>query len=272
MKVLTCAATRRRLEAFHDGELPVGDQIAVSSHLEWCDSCASAFGDLQSLREILRTVAPSRMSLSPEEDVSLQVGVISRAQAEQSQSFRSVVRDMFEDMHFVYAGMGAMAAAVVCAVIMLGMMRSVTSRAMDPLMAGSNQNPLLLLGSELRLPRAIGEEGFGSAHDSHPEDVVFAFTAVVTREGRVANVELLHGPGSGSMPALESQHVNELLGAASRARFQPASRAGSPVAVNMVWIVAHTTVRGSAKSGLAAPISLGPRQPAPAVSGFQLPA
>ena len=30
----------------------------------------------------------------------------------------------------------------------------------------------------------------------------------------------------------------------SRARFEPATRKGLPVAVNMVWLVAHTTVRG----------------------------
>ena len=60
MKVLTCAATRRRLEAFHDGELPVGDQIAVSSHLEWCDPCAESFHELQSLRILLRGAAPHR--------------------------------------------------------------------------------------------------------------------------------------------------------------------------------------------------------------------
>ena len=32
----------RRLHAFHDGELPVTEQIAVSAHLEWCGECAAA--------------------------------------------------------------------------------------------------------------------------------------------------------------------------------------------------------------------------------------
>src|SRR5207244_1589287 len=40
MKTLTCASARRRLQAFHDQELAVADQIAVSSHLGWCDGCA----------------------------------------------------------------------------------------------------------------------------------------------------------------------------------------------------------------------------------------
>ena len=42
MKPLTCAAARRRLHAFHDGELPVADQIAVEAHIDRCDECAAA--------------------------------------------------------------------------------------------------------------------------------------------------------------------------------------------------------------------------------------
>ena len=47
MKALSCAATRRRLQAFHDHELPVGEQIAVSAHIEWCPRCARALADLR---------------------------------------------------------------------------------------------------------------------------------------------------------------------------------------------------------------------------------
>ena len=42
MKALTCGATRRRLDAYHDEELSFSEQIAVSSHLEWCDECAGS--------------------------------------------------------------------------------------------------------------------------------------------------------------------------------------------------------------------------------------
>ena len=37
MKALSCGATRRRLQAFHDGELAFGEQIAVSAHIDWCE-------------------------------------------------------------------------------------------------------------------------------------------------------------------------------------------------------------------------------------------
>ena len=45
MTPLSCDATDRLLQAFHDDELPVTEQIAVASHLEWCDRCATSLAD-----------------------------------------------------------------------------------------------------------------------------------------------------------------------------------------------------------------------------------
>ena len=39
--------------------------------------------------------------------------------------------------------------------------------------------------------------------------------------------------------------VENLMGAMSRARFEPARVDGLPVAMNMVWVVEHTTVRAT---------------------------
>ena len=47
MKVLTCAAALRSLQAFHDGELPVSGQIAVSSHVDGCGRCAADLAELR---------------------------------------------------------------------------------------------------------------------------------------------------------------------------------------------------------------------------------
>src|SRR5688572_32931571 len=120
MKVLTCAATRRRLDAYHDSELPFSDQIAVSSHLEWCDTCAATLDDLRMLRNALRHGLPGRIALSnlsAEDDLNLQATVISRMKAEDRVSFAAWVQDAFADMHLVYAGLSAMAAALACVVI-----------------------------------------------------------------------------------------------------------------------------------------------------------
>ena len=58
MKVLICEEARPLLEEYHDDELPVGDQIAVRAHLEWCDECAAVFTDLRLMRGFVRAVAP----------------------------------------------------------------------------------------------------------------------------------------------------------------------------------------------------------------------
>ena len=54
MTLLTCAAVRRRLAAFHDRELPVGEMIAVESHIKECPPCARELRDLRSVGDELR--------------------------------------------------------------------------------------------------------------------------------------------------------------------------------------------------------------------------
>ena len=51
MKALTCAAVRRRLDAFLDDELPVVDRVAVAAHLDWCPACAEMREDAKERRE-----------------------------------------------------------------------------------------------------------------------------------------------------------------------------------------------------------------------------
>jgi hypothetical protein len=256
MKDLTCAAARRRLGAFHDEELPVGDQIAVGAHLEWCEHCTAALADLEVVRDVMRGVASGRVVLSRDEETSLRTTVVSRVAAEESMSFDTQVREMFQDMHFVYAGLSAVLAAVVCVGIMFGtfgMMRAAAERP-EKLAAelvkglgspGSNQNPMAF-GSLVQMPRALGDR-FSTAAILEGGDAVVALAAVVTREGRIASLELLRDKGTPWIApgSDEATLVNEMLGAASEARFEPASVAGLPVAVNVVWIVAHTTVRGT---------------------------
>ena len=50
MKVLSCATARRRLQAYHDDELSVGQQIEVDVHLEGCAQCTAALEELDELR------------------------------------------------------------------------------------------------------------------------------------------------------------------------------------------------------------------------------
>jgi len=237
MKMLTCPATRRLLAAFHDEELPIRDQIAVDAHLEWCDACASEFADLGVLRGVLRALTPGRAALSSDEEISLQATVVSRVKAEWAMSWTVQAREMFEDLHLVYAGAGAAVAAVLCVAIMLGLMEFVPA-------PGSNQNPVKV-DARVRMPRALNEPF--AVPPTGAGDTAFMLAAVVTREGTIENLELLT-PISGLAAAPgtdEAKAVEHLLGVFARARFEPASVAGLPVAVNMVWLVAQTTVRAS---------------------------
>ena len=46
------------------------------------------------------------------------------------------------------------------------------------------------------------------------------------------------------MAASDAKRYERLVDAVSRAQFEPVMKEGNPVAVNMVWFVANTTVRG----------------------------
>jgi anti-sigma factor RsiW len=237
------------LHAFHDRELPVSDQIAVGAHLEWCGECANQYAELRFVRAALRATAPGRSTLSREESSAFTAGIVSRLSAEYHQSFFVRVREMFDDMHLVYAGVGAAAATIVCVIIMLGMMRFATKERPDSLAAivnllatpGSNANPVAL-DARIQMPRAL--DAAFSAGSSAEEDAVFALAAVVTREGRIENLEMLRANG-GRAGVEQARVVENLMDAISRARFEPAQREGLPVAVNMIWLVAHTTVRAT---------------------------
>jgi hypothetical protein len=273
MKVLTCVATRRRLHAFHDEELPVSDQIAVGAHLEWCSKCATLYAELRLLRAALRSVAPGRAVVTAEQTATLAAAVVSRARAERTASFPAQIREMFDDMHLVYAGVGAAVATAVCIVIMLTMMRFATSARPDSLAAmvrilaalsdgarkadvARSQIPPVpsAVDARMLMPRAKDDSFFAAPGKRSGEDALFMLSAVVTREGRIVNLEL---HPTGEMPpagSTEAKALEGLRGAVSRARFEPASVSGLPVpaAVNMVWLVAHTTVRAT-KAGLGLP-------------------
>jgi Putative zinc-finger len=268
MKVLTCAAARRRLQAYHDQELPISDQIAVSAHVEWCDECAADLAALGCLRGALRTTLPGRAAFTADDADGLRGAVVSRMRAEQAASFAAEIREMFQDMHLVYAGVGAAAAAAVCVIVLVGMMRvAINEVPLAPQIQiardteagtgasqapGTNQNPMAL-DEGVRMPRAINEPFASMASD----DAVFTLSAVLTREGRLEHLALVDAAQARPRERADNdkymdKYMEELLGVASRARFEPARVAGAPVAVNMVWLFAHTTVRGG-KAEIALP-------------------
>jgi hypothetical protein len=248
MTLLTCAAVRRRLAAYYDRELPVAEQIAVESHVNDCPPCARELRELERIGDSLRLgVAPS-----PAADwAGLAPGVISRMCAENEESFRGRAARLMEDLHFVWIGLASTVASLLCAAIALGTVASAAQERHDSLAAvfavmaapsGSDLNPARL-DWRYRVPSVPQDSMFQQtlerrvlADGMSDVDSMLAVSAVVTRDGSVADLSVLR-TSSGR------EHVTSLLSAISQARLQPAELEGSPIAVNLVWLVAQTTVR-----------------------------
>jgi len=248
MRTFTCTAARRRLQAFHDGELAVGDQIAVAAHVSSCRACADALADLQDLSSALRAAAPAHATLTRDEAVSFQTAVVSRAKAERDASFAARVRGMFDDLHLVYAGFGAAAATMVCLVIMLSMMRFASSERSDSLAAmvdflatpGSSADAIAIDAAS----HARWTARFQAANESAQQDAVFTLAAAVTREGRLADLERLRARGH-KAAAEEAKLIEGLLDTVSRAQLE-AGQADGPTAISgILGLVTHTTVRAT---------------------------
>jgi len=249
MKPLTCAATRRRLHAYHDRELAIPEQIAVDAHLEWCDRCAASLADLRGMRSALQALAPGRPMLAEVDAAVFTESVVSRLKAEDDASLLSRVREMFDDMHLVYAGVGAAAATAVCVVIMLGMMRFATTDRPDSLAAVMNvlATPLECeSGNDITDAsgcRARWAERFARANEWDEQEAVFALEAMLTRQGRLANLEVLRATRSRRHATAEELAVIEdLLDVVSRSRLDPSLAIRLP---NAIWLLEQTTVRAS---------------------------
>jgi hypothetical protein len=186
---------------------------------------------------------------------------------------------MFEDLHLVWAAMGASAATLVCVAAALGLMRltlreqPASMKAILVAMAdpGSNGNPLAPDG-RLLMPTA-SLAGMVDPPMLDREDAVVAFAAVVTREGTVRSLELLL-QDAGHAPAGD-RAIGALLDAVSQTKFEPArALGGAPVAVNMVWLVAQTRVRGKTVTLVPMPLAVPvgrPRTPGRAPGLTELP-
>jgi len=253
MMARSCRSVRRLLSAFHDGELPIGDQIAVQSHLRQCRSCADEARDYALLGSVVRD-GSAAVGVERDRLAGLAAGVVSRVRAEREQSITGWSERAFEDLHVFWAALGATGATVACVAIIFGIFFYATQVRSDSLgamiaaqsiPAGSNENPLNP-DNRVFLPRATDGDAFPEAALPNEDESVFALAAVLTREGELRNLELLHAEGvRGSVRSRqEEQAILTLLDTISKARFEPARVGNAPVAVNMVWLYTQLTVRG----------------------------
>jgi hypothetical protein len=247
MKTLSCAATRRRLQAFHDGELVVGEQIAVSAHVEWCPRCARALADVREVASALHAVLPGRLILSQEDAAVFTGTVVNRFKAEDAASLFARLRVMFSDMRLGYAGLGATAATMVCVVIMLTMMHFAPQERPDSLraMMGVISTPLDCDTMDLSDPtgcRARWAERFQRANEWAEQDAVFALEIVLTRQGGgLANIAMLRKARTHAS-ADQARIIDGLLDLVQQARLDQPLEMRLPTAI---YLQEQTTVRAS---------------------------
>ena len=140
MTIMTCSAVQRRLQSFHDRELPVGETIAVEHHIATCPPCARDLHQVQRLGDALRLAAAP----CPSDDwAGVQTGVISRMRAEATQSWAARARRFVDDVHLVWIGLASAAATVVCAGTVLSMLQV----APEPVRADSLATMLAVMGA-----------------------------------------------------------------------------------------------------------------------------
>lgn len=236
-----CADVRDNLEAFYDGELTIDQRVAIQNHLGECVACSLAAEELNALGASIREFAAQVADRTSDEPMRMTARVIERLGVEEQFSMKSQVIALFQDMHLVWAGLGATVATMICVIGSAsvlhaanqqqpGSFANVISILANP---GSNENPLRL-NYEMMAPQVLA----ATPLETSEADGEYALSAVVSREGRVQGIEVINH--SHSLNA----SVTAMLHDAYRVQFAPAKTRGDAVAVSMVWLVSNTTVKG----------------------------
>jgi hypothetical protein len=184
--------------------------------------------------------------LSYEEAAVFTGTVVNRFKAEDAASLWSRVQVMFEDMRLGYAGLGAMAATIVCVVIMLAMMAFAPHERPDSLRAMMTviSTPLDCEGFDLSDAsgcRARWAERFQRANEQAEQDAVFALEIMLTRQGDLNNFAVPRKtPGRAS--ADQAQIIDGLLDLVQQARLDQPLELRLPTAI---YLLEQTTVRAS---------------------------
>lgn len=255
-----CDHARTLLEGLIDGELSMADQLAVESHLRWCDTCALRVEDMRLIGASLRATSAAR----PADDVDegaltvLTESLLVRVRTERAQSFASRVREMVTDSRLLWPALGATASVLLCVAAATSVLRASTIQEPDSLAAmisalgspGSEMRPLRPADNGISFPRLSEDDGMrasGTIEQIPEDDVIYAFRTVIGRDGSLSDTELLSGDDT---PLADRRAVARalaqemaLLNAVNTTRFVPAQTPlGHAVAVDMVWLVAKTTV------------------------------
>lgn len=246
----SCTGIRERLHAFLDSELHPAEHAAVRAHVERCDDCTAELEGFRDLGGLLR--AGGGGADVPIDALARVTGrVVSLAAAEARQSLRARLSHAFEDMRFVFAGAGSFAATFLCAIGLAGILEASSASRSDSLASmmermsaprGSTLNPFSV--DPRLLPPSVQQGSLvmpAILVDNVPyavPDEEYAFSGVLTPDGRVAGIEMLQSGSPIDPRALE------LLYSIHESRFKPARlKDGRAVAVSFVWLHSDVTIK-----------------------------
>jgi len=257
-RYIGCETARALLDGFVDGELAVDDQVMVEAHLRWCTTCSARVEDMSIIGAAVRMgpVAVREASVLDNRTLAaLQDDVLSRVSAEHNQSFGVRLREMFEDMHLLWPALGACCAVLICLAGATTVLYAASEEHPDSLAAlitsisdRSGQDPLMLDNTVVS-PRAI--DG-GAMLDVPDDEAVVTVATVVSSEGLISDFALLQSEREVVATRRDrTRHQRELadvLHQVKQSRFEPAyALTGRKVPVNMVWLIARITVKGTAR-------------------------
>lgn len=230
----SCMSIRLQLNAFADGELRGDSLRAVSTHLENCPKCADEIAEIGSVGGLLRQGA--EIEAEPADLAGLADGVVSRIRAEEHESWRGKLSRATDDLHWVLAGVGSVAAAFVSALVVSAVVQSGVGQRPDSLAA--------LLNTLATAPPELGSGVMGPASLAllSTENVQLASLAEVNDDGHVLSLEMLS--------TLDSEDAAILRGELRRLRFQQHvdRRMTDPSGRRFVWLFSATEVRPTGAS------------------------
>lgn len=241
MHVVPCEQVREDLTAYHDGELSIDARVLIHNHLQECVACRLEAASLADLSRAFRTMAGAMPGRARPETGGITGDVLERIRVEREFSWTSQCRDWFDDMHLVWAGLGATLAMVFCIFASAGVLHAASQERPDSLagiistIANGSTDPVRLAD--------MARENNAFLDTTEDLDADLMLSAFVTRDGRIQNVELLEEQARAL--SVQPATVLAMMQAASRARFSRAHVTAFPGGVNVVWFVTSTTVKGA---------------------------
>jgi hypothetical protein len=256
MLTMNCMDVRRQLSAYHDEELSIGQRIAIGDHLDNCPGCAVEADDLLAIREALHAESRAEHVVCAPMLSRVQSDIIERLAAEDSVSLATWISELLEDRRRAFAATAASLAVcllVIFGVWQFGLATKEQPNSLAALLEHEEKVWAARAETPVMLPRVNPESIMSAAvvNESEGDESYSAFAAVITPEGNVSELEFLGDAQaltslqSMSRRPSQKQFESDLLAAAATASFQPASKAGEPVPLNVIWLVTHRTVRGT---------------------------